>query len=95
MLAIAKVLMRQPSLLMLDEPSIGLAMGVVQELHDVVAEINSDGTGVLIAEQNVNWVIPLASRGYVLDTGAIIQQGSMSELTASESLTEQFLGRRE
>lgn len=93
MLAIAKALMRRPALLLLDEPSIGLAGGVVQELHDVVAQINGEGTAVLIAEQNVRWVIPLAQRGYVLDTGAIVQEGGIEQLTAVESLRDQFLGR--
>lgn len=93
MLAIAKALMRRTPLLLLDEPSIGLAVGVVRELYEVVAHINSEGTSVLIAEQNVSWVIPLAHRGYVLDTGGIVQQGSIDDLMASGPLAEQFLGR--
>ncbi len=92
MLAIAKVLMRKPLLLLLDEPSIGLARGVIEELGQVVDAINAEGTTVVIAEQNVGWVVPLADRGYQLDTGSVVREGSIESLTASGSLAGDFLG---
>lgn len=92
MLAIGKALMREPALLLLDEPSIGLAVGVVLELQEVIARINDEGTAVLIAEQNVSWVVPLADRAYVLDSGNLVASGLMDEIMASGGLTTQFLG---
>jgi len=93
MLAIAKVLIRRPTLLLLDEPSIGLAPTVVEELHHIVARLSREGLSVLVGEQNVGWVVPIATRGYVIDTGRIVDEGPPEKLAESESLTERYLGQ--
>jgi ABC-type branched-subunit amino acid transport system ATPase component len=92
MLAIAKVLMRRPALLLLDEPSIGLAPTVVEELQEVVAGLRSSDLSILITEQNVRWVLPIADRAYLIDTGTIVREGAPNELAAEEALLEQYLG---
>jgi ABC-type branched-subunit amino acid transport system ATPase component len=92
MLAIAKVLIRRPTLLLLDEPSIGLAPTVVEELHHIVARLSREGLSVLVGEQNVGWVVPIATRAYVIETGRIIAEGPAEKLAESESLTERYLG---
>jgi len=92
MLAIAKVLMRRPKLLLLDEPSIGLAPTIVDELASIVAKLRDEGLPVMIAEQNVTWVAPIARRAYLIDGGRIIEEGSPSVLAESEALAERYLG---
>jgi ABC-type branched-subunit amino acid transport system ATPase component len=92
MLAIAKVLMRKPQLLMLDEPSIGLAPQIVEELAEIVAQLRDEGLPIVIAEQNVTWVIPIADRAYLIDTGKIVAEGPPSELAADDMLVEHYLG---
>lgn len=92
MLAIAKVLMRKPSLLMLDEPAAGLAPSIVDELQEAVLRLNSEGLAVLVAEQNVSWVIPILERGYVLDTGTVVAAGTAAELVDSGELERSYLG---
>ena len=92
MLAIAKVLMRRPKLLLLDEPSIGLAPTIVDELASIVARLRDEGLPVMIAEQNVTWVAPLARRAYLIDGGRIIEEGPPSVLAESEALAERYLG---
>ena len=70
MLALAKVLIRRPKLLLLDEPSIGLAPTIVEDMQRIVSDINRDGISVLVAEQNVRWVAPLATRAFLLEGGS-------------------------
>ncbi len=92
MVAIARGLMSQPSLLMLDEPSLGLAPIVVSEVFGSIRKINGRGTTVLLVEQNVAGALELASRGYVLETGRIVMEGSRDELLASEMVRKAYLG---
>ena len=93
MLAIAKVLIRRPRLLVLDEPSIGLAPIIVEEIQDIVAQLSNEGLSVLIAEQNVGWVVPIATRAYVIDTGQIRDEGEPVEFADSGILAERYLGK--
>ena len=92
MLAIAKALIRRPSLLLLDEPSIGLAPTVIEELQRVVTRLTASGMAVIIGEQAVDWVIPLATRAYVLGAGRIVSQGPADALAEQASLAEHYLG---
>jgi len=92
MLAIGRGLMALPSLLMLDEPSLGLAPLIVRDIFRIVAEINRTGTTVLLVEQNVQQSLALATRGYVLENGAITRAGSGEELLADPYLKEAYLG---
>ena len=82
MLAIARALMGKPRLLLLDEPSMGLAPLIVRQIFDIVREINSTGVTVLIVEQNAAQALGLADRGYVLETGEMVLSGSGKELLA-------------
>ena len=93
MLAIARALMSRPRLVLLDEPSLGLAPLVTQELFDRLAEINRDtGTAMLIVEQNANLALQIAARGYVLETGAIVAEGSAADLQSDEAVRKAYLG---
>jgi ABC-type branched-subunit amino acid transport system ATPase component len=92
MLAIAKVLMRRPRLLLLDEPSIGLAPTIVDEVAKIVSALRDEGLPVMIAEQNVTWVAPIARRAYLIEGGRIIEEGAPSVLAESEALAERYLG---
>jgi branched-chain amino acid transport system ATP-binding protein len=92
MLAIGRALMAKPELLLLDEPSLGLAPLVVDELAQIIRKINQDGVSVLLVEQNVSLALGLASRGYVLEVGSIILQGDMSELEGNEIIQRAYLG---
>lgn len=92
MLALAKVLVRHPAALLLDEPSIGLAPTVVEQLQGIVRQISAEGISVLVAEQNVWWVAPLASRAYLLETGTVAHEGSADEVIKRESLITSYLG---
>jgi branched-chain amino acid transport system ATP-binding protein len=80
MLAIARALMARPKLLLLDEPSMGLAPMLVQEIFKAIREINESGVSVLVVEQNTRMALALANRGYVLESGEVILQGTSSEL---------------
>jgi branched-chain amino acid transport system ATP-binding protein len=92
MLAIARSLMARPRLLMLDEPSLGLAPLVVDRIFDVIQAINRDGTPVLLVEQNVHRSLALAARAYVLEQGVVALQGSASALAAREDVRRAYLG---
>jgi branched-chain amino acid transport system ATP-binding protein len=92
MVAIARGLMSQPSLLMLDEPSLGLAPIIVAEVFASVRKINAGGTTVLLVEQNVAGALELATRGYVLETGRIVMEGTRAELLGSEMVRKAYLG---
>ena len=93
MLAIGRALMALPQLLMLDEPSLGLAPLVVREMFQIVREINGQGVTVLLVEQNVRQALAVSHRGYVLENGRIVMAGRAEELLASEELRRAYLGR--
>jgi branched-chain amino acid transport system ATP-binding protein len=92
MLAIARSLMSKPRLLMLDEPSLGLAPILVDETIDTIAEINEEGMTILLVEQNVEEAMEIAHRAYVLEEGKITQTGTSSELVNDERIRSAYLG---
>jgi branched-chain amino acid transport system ATP-binding protein len=93
MLAIARALMSRPRLLLLDEPSLGLAPLVTRELFERLGEINREtGTTMLVVEQNANLALDIAGRGYVLEAGEIVASGSSEELKADEGVRKAYLG---
>jgi branched-chain amino acid transport system ATP-binding protein len=92
MVAIGRGLMADPKLLMLDEPSLGLAPIMVGEMFRVVKEINASGVAVLLVEQNTQHALSLADRGYVLESGRVVLSGSGKELLANEAVRKAYLG---
>jgi branched-chain amino acid transport system ATP-binding protein len=92
MLAIARALMSEPRLLMLDEPSLGLAPIVVERIFAILVEINAGGTPVLLVEQNARQALRVAHRAYVLATGEIVREGTGAELLASDEVRRVYLG---
>lgn len=92
MLAIGRALMGKPHLLLLDEPSMGLAPLVVAQIFDIVREINSEGVTVLLVEQNASQALALANRGYVLETGEIVLTGTGQALLADDRIRAAYLG---
>ena len=92
MLAMGRALMSRPELLLLDEPSMGLAPLLVDEIFDIIKSINDTGTTVLLVEQNANRALQLADRGYVLETGNILLDGPSQELLESPEVKEAYLG---
>jgi branched-chain amino acid transport system ATP-binding protein len=92
MLAIGRALMGKPRLLLLDEPSMGLAPMIVSQIFDIIREINEGGVTVLLVEQNASQALGLANRGYVLETGEIVLQGTGQELLADERVRAAYLG---
>ncbi|MDF2682946.1 MAG: transporter ATP-binding protein [Brevibacillus sp.] len=94
MLAIARALMSRPKLLLLDEPSMGLAPIVVSDIFKVIKQINAEGTTVLIVEQNVKQALKIADYGYVLEAGQIVLDGSAESLLNDERVKEAYLGGR-
>ena len=92
MVAIGRGLMSRPRILMLDEPSLGLAPLLVDEVFDTIRKLKEEGMSILLVEQNVREALDLADRGYVLQTGRIVGQGSGQELLASDMFREAFLG---
>jgi branched-chain amino acid transport system ATP-binding protein len=92
MLAIGRALMSRPRLLMLDEPSFGLAPILVQHMFEMIAKINQQGVTILLVEQNVQAALELAHRAYLLENGRIVGQGSARELLSSESVRSSYLG---
>jgi branched-chain amino acid transport system ATP-binding protein len=93
MLAMGRALMARPSLLMLDEPSMGLAPLVVREIFEIIARLSADGSTVLLVEQNARGALQIAHRGYVLETGRIVLQGTSEELLANRDVQRAYLGR--
>jgi len=93
MLAIARALMGNPTLLLLDEPSTGLAPLVVREIGKVAVEINQRGTGILLVEQNARLALRLATRGYVLETGSLVLKGKCEDLLDDERVKKAYLGQ--
>uniref|UniRef100_UPI002FCBDBF3 ABC transporter ATP-binding protein n=1 Tax=Amycolatopsis aidingensis TaxID=2842453 RepID=UPI002FCBDBF3 len=92
MLAIGRALMAEPKLLLLDEPSMGLAPQIIQQIFRIITEINEQGTTVLLVEQNAQQALSRAHRAYVLETGYIVKSGTGAELLADESIKEAYLG---
>jgi branched-chain amino acid transport system ATP-binding protein len=92
MLAIARALMARPRVLLLDEPSMGLAPILVQEIFSIIREINQQGTTILLVEQNVNMALQIAQRGYVLETGRVVLHGSAKELRENPEVRAVYLG---
>ncbi len=93
MLAVARALMSKPKVLMMDEPSLGLAPLVVQGIFDIIREINKQGVTVLLIEQNANMALKIADYGYVLQTGNIIMEGTGAELLENEDVRRAYLGK--
>ena len=94
MLAVGRALMSRPKLMMLDEPSLGLAPLVVQDIFKIIQEINRQGVTVLLVEQNANMALQIADLAYVLETGNITLSGTGAELLADEKVREAYLGKR-
>jgi branched-chain amino acid transport system ATP-binding protein len=92
MLAIARALMARPRLLLMDEPSMGLAPILVEQIFDAIRGINRQGTTILLVEQNAFMALDVAHRGYVLQTGTIVLSGPASELAANEEVKRAYLG---
>jgi len=92
MLAIGRALMARPRLLLLDEPSMGLAPMVIQQIFRIVSEINAQGTTVLLVEQNAQQALSRSDRAYVLETGEVVRSGGGKELLADSSIKEAYLG---
>ncbi|MDK2894139.1 MAG: branched-chain amino acid transport system ATP-binding protein [Moorella sp. (in: firmicutes)] len=92
MLAIGRALMSRPKLMLLDEPSMGLAPILVQEIFNIIREINEQGTTILLVEQNANIALSVAHRGYVLETGRITLTGNAADLASSEAIKKAYLG---
>jgi branched-chain amino acid transport system ATP-binding protein len=92
MLAMGRALMARPKVMMLDEPSLGLAPILIETIFNIVREINSQGTTVLLVEQNANKALEVAHRGYVLETGVVVQEGTGRDLLASEGVQKAYLG---
>ena len=93
MLAVGRALMSRPKLMMLDEPSLGLAPLVVQDIFSIIREINKQGVTVLLIEQNANMAPKIADLAYVLETGNITMSGTGAELLANEKVREAYLGK--
>ena len=92
MLAMARALMSRPKLLLLDEPSMGLAPLLVKEIFNIIKEINASGTTVLLVEQNANMALSIADKAYVLEIGRITLSGTAAELASSEEVRKAYLG---
>ncbi|HEY7834572.1 MAG TPA: ABC transporter ATP-binding protein [Ktedonobacterales bacterium] len=95
MVAIGRGLMTNPRLLLLDEPSLGLAPFMVQQIERIIGEINATGTAVLLVEQNANMALRLATHGYVLETGSVVMNAPAAQLLADESVRKFYLGLHE
>lgn len=92
MAAIGRGLISNPKLLMLDEPSLGLSPLLVDELFETIAKLRAEGLTILLVEQNVREALDLCDRGYVLQTGKIVEAGTGKELLASDNVQKAFLG---
>ena len=93
MLAIGRALMARPSLIMLDEPSMGLAPLIVKDIFHIIAKIREEGSTVLLVEQNARSALKIANRGYVLETGRIILEGEAGDLLANREIQRAYLGK--
>ena len=94
MLAVGRAMMARPKLIMMDEPSLGLAPLIVQGIFDIIRTVNEQGVTVLLIEQNANMALKIADYAYVLETGNITKSGTGAELLADESIKEAYLGKK-
>jgi branched-chain amino acid transport system ATP-binding protein len=94
MLAVGRALMAKPRVMMLDEPSLGLAPLVVKDIFTIIQRINEQGVTILLIEQNANMALRVAHRAYVLETGNITMTGTGAELLADERIEEAYLGKK-
>ena len=92
MLAISRALMARPKLLLLDEPSLGLAPIIIRQIFEIIREVNKKGTTVFLVEQNANQALKVAHRGYVMETGRITMQDKASSLLANPEVRKAYLG---
>jgi branched-chain amino acid transport system ATP-binding protein len=92
MLAIGRALMARPKLLMLDEPSMGIAPILVQRIYETITEINRSGVAILLVEQNANYALEISQRGYVLETGRVVLKGDSSTLRGDPEVQRAYLG---
>jgi branched-chain amino acid transport system ATP-binding protein len=92
MLAIGRALMSRPKLMLLDEPSIGLAPLIVEQMFSIFQQINKDGTTILLAEQNANAALKIADKGYVFENGSIVVEGTSQELFSNDSVRKAYIG---
>jgi branched-chain amino acid transport system ATP-binding protein len=92
MLAIARAMMAEPELLILDEPSLGLAPKLVEQVRDTIVEINEQGTSVLLIEQNAMMALSIANYGYIMETGKVVMDGDAKKLLADDDVKEFYLG---
>lgn len=92
MVAIGRALMAKPKLIMMDEPSMGLAPLIVEQMFSIIQEINKSGTTVLLAEQNANAALKIADRGYVIENGVIVLQGKSKELFTNDAIRKAYIG---
>jgi branched-chain amino acid transport system ATP-binding protein len=92
MLAIGRALMTRPQLLLLDEPSMGIAPILVERIYETIAEINKQGTTILLVEQNANYALEVSSRGYVLETGRVVLEDTAAKLAANDEVRAAYLG---
>jgi branched-chain amino acid transport system ATP-binding protein len=95
MLAIGRAMMAEPRVLLLDEPSLGLAPLIVQQIRDLIIDINRAGTSVLLVEQNANMALSIADHGYILETGKVVMDKPAAELREDEDVREFYLGLRQ
>jgi branched-chain amino acid transport system ATP-binding protein len=94
MLAVGRALMSRPKIMMMDEPSLGLAPLVVKNIFSIIEEINKNGVTILLIEQNANVALHIAHWGYVLETGKIVLSGKGKELLENEDVKSAYLGKR-
>ena len=93
MLAVARSLMSRPKLLVLDEPSLGLAPLVVEEIFGIIQRIRDDGTSILLVEQNANMALGISDHGYVLESGQVLISGTAAELIRDPQVQQAYLGQ--
>jgi branched-chain amino acid transport system ATP-binding protein len=92
MLAMGRALMAKPKVLLLDEPSMGIAPILVQRIYETIAEINRGGMTILLVEQNANYALDVSSRGYVLETGRVVLEGQSDKLRTDPEVQRAYLG---
>ena len=93
MVAVGRALMSRPKLILMDEPSMGLAPKLVEQSFEMIANLHKNGVSMLVVEQNANMALAIADRGYVLQTGRVVLNGSAEELSGHEELRKAYLGR--
>jgi len=92
MLAISRAIMARPTLLLLDEPSLGLAPIIIQQIFSIIEKINADGTTVFLVEQNANQALRIANRAYVMENGRIVMEDSADKLLTDPAVQKAYLG---